>query len=128
MELLDRARRDGVVVRIDDLRARGPARVRAVHGRIARAERGPRRWCAVPARASLFRRKSTGEVPVDAWLMFSFPTRWHYDVLRGLEYFRLADVRDPRLAEAIERVRSKRQRDGTWLLENTHPGAVHVEL
>ncbi len=77
---------------------------------------------------SLFRRKSTGEVPVDTWLQFSFPTRWHYDVLRGLEYFRMADVRDPRLGEAIELVRGKRQGDGTWLLENTHPGAVHVTL
>jgi hypothetical protein len=77
---------------------------------------------------SLFRRKSTGEVPVDAWLQFSFPTRWHYDVLRGLEYFRMADVRDPRLGEAIELVRGKRQGDGTWLLENTHPGAVHFSL
>jgi hypothetical protein len=77
---------------------------------------------------SLFRRKSTGEVPVDAWLAFSFPTRWHYDVLRGLEHFRRADVRDPRLGEAVELVRSKRQGDGTWLLENTHPGAVHFEL
>ncbi|MGZ6875956.1 MAG: hypothetical protein ACXVFR_06290 [Nocardioidaceae bacterium] len=62
---------------------------------------------------SLFRRKTTGEVPVDGWLKFSFPTRWHYDVLRGLEYFRRADVRDPRLGEAIELVRSKRQDDGT---------------
>lgn len=77
---------------------------------------------------SLFRRRSTGEVAVDAWREFSFPTRWHYDVLRALEYFRLADVRDPRLGEAIELVRRKRQDDGTWLLENTHPGAVHVEL
>jgi hypothetical protein len=77
---------------------------------------------------SVFRRKSTGEVPVDAWLQFSFPTRWHYDVLRGLEYFRRADVRDPRLGEAIELVRSKRQEDGTWLLENTHAGAVHFAL
>jgi len=77
---------------------------------------------------SLFRRRSTGQVADDAWLQFSFPTRWHYDVLRGLEYFREADVRDPRLAEAIELVRSKRQLDGTWLLENTHPGAVHVRL
>jgi hypothetical protein len=77
---------------------------------------------------SLFRRKSTGEVPVDAWLQLSFPTRWHYDVLRGLEYFRRADVRDPRLGEAIELVRSKRQGNGTWLLENTHPGAVHFAL
>jgi hypothetical protein len=30
--------------------------------------------------------------------------------------------------EAIALVRSKQQRDGTWLLENTHPGAVHFAL
>ena len=77
---------------------------------------------------SLFRRRSTGEVPVETWLQFSFPTRWHYDVLRGLEYFRDADRPDPRLAEAVDLVREKRQDDGTWLLENTHAGAVHVRM
>jgi hypothetical protein len=75
---------------------------------------------------SLLRRKSTGEVPVEGWLEFSFPTRWHYDVLRGLEYFRSADVRDPRLEQAVDLVRSKRQDDGRWLLENTHPGPAHI--
>ena len=71
----------------------------------------------------LFRRKSTGEVIDPAWLEFTFPTRWHYDVLRALEYFRSAgDPPDPRLAEAVELLRSKQQPDGTWLLENTHPG------
>ena len=77
---------------------------------------------------ALFRRKSTGEVVDEAWLQFSFPTRWHYDVLRALEYFRNADVRDPRLAEAVDLVRSKQQDDGTWLLENSHRGAVHFDL
>ena len=77
----------------------------------------------------LFRRKSTGEVVDPAWLQFSFPTRWHYDVLRGLEYFRDAGDRpDPRLDEAIQLVRDKQQPDGTWLLENTHPGRVHFGL
>src|ERR1700719_2898926 len=38
----------------------------------------------------LFRRKSTGAVIEPAWLQFSFPTRWHYDVLRALENFRAA--------------------------------------
>jgi hypothetical protein len=77
----------------------------------------------------LFRRKSTGEVIDPAWLQFSFPARWHYDVLRALDYFRSAGGRpDPRLAEAVEVLRSKRQPDGTWLLENTHPGQVHFEL
>ena len=76
---------------------------------------------------SLFRRKSTGEVVDETWLQFSFPTRWYYDVLRGLEHFRRADVRDPRLGEAVEVVRSKRRDDGTWLLENTHRGDAHLE-
>jgi hypothetical protein len=75
---------------------------------------------------SLFRSKRTGRVPDDAWLELSFPTRWHYDVLRGLEHFHRADRRDPRLEEAVELVRSKRQEDGTWLLEDTHPGAAHL--
>ena len=37
----------------------------------------------------LLRRKSTGEVVVPEFLQFSYPTRWHYDVLRGLDYFRV---------------------------------------
>ncbi len=50
----------------------------------------------------LFRRKSTGEVIDPAWLQFSFPTWWHYDVLRGLDYLRAAGVKpDERVAEAI---------------------------
>src|SRR5207302_10670107 len=32
----------------------------------------------------LFRRKGTGAVVKPTWLEFSFPTRWHYDVLRAL--------------------------------------------
>jgi hypothetical protein len=77
----------------------------------------------------LFRRKSTGEVVNPAWLQFSFPTRWQYDVLRALEYFRsVGDAPDPRMAEAIDLLRSKRQPDGTWLLENTHPGKVHFGI
>jgi hypothetical protein len=77
----------------------------------------------------LFRRKSTGEVVDPAWLQFSFPIHWHYDVLRALEYFRLvADVPDPRMDEAIDLLRSKQQADGMWLLENTHPGKVHFAL
>lgn len=77
----------------------------------------------------LLRRKSTGEVVDPAWLRFSFPTRWHYDVLRALEYFRsTGDRPDPRMDEAIDLVRSRRQPDGTWLLENTHKGAVHFTM
>jgi hypothetical protein len=77
----------------------------------------------------LTRRRSTGEIVNPAWLQFSFPVRWHYDVLRALEYFRATgDAPDPRLGEAIELVRSKRQPDGRWLLENTYRGERHFAL
>ncbi len=78
---------------------------------------------------SLFRRASTGEVADPDWLQYSFPVQWHYDVLRGLDYFRCVDgTPDQRLSEATQQVRAKQQSNGSWLLENTHPGLVHFEL
>ena len=83
----------------------------------------------------LFRRRSTGEVIEQDrkggadWTRFSFPTWWHYDVLRGLEYLRRAGATpDERVAEAIELVESKRDADGRWLLENQYPGTMPVEV
>jgi hypothetical protein len=77
----------------------------------------------------LFRRRTTGEVVDPAWTRFSFPTWWHYDVLRGLEYLRRAGATpDERVAEAIELVESKRDGDGRWPLENQHPGTMAVEV
>jgi hypothetical protein len=77
----------------------------------------------------LFRRRSTGEIVDPGWLQFSFPTHWHYDVLRALDYFRsVGDAPDSRMEEAMDLLRSRQQRDGTWLLENTHPGRVHFAL
>ena len=77
----------------------------------------------------LFRRKSTGEVVDPAYLDFAFPYYWHYDVLRALDYFRRSGADpDPRMAEAVEVVRSKRQPDGRWLLDRVHPGRVHFDV
>ena len=82
----------------------------------------------------LFRRRSTGQVIERdrkggaAWTRFAFPTWWHYDVLRGLDYLRSAGVPpDERAAEAIELVASKRDGDGRWLLETRYPGLMPVE-
>ena len=77
----------------------------------------------------LFRRKSTGEVPVEDWLRFSWPPQWHYDVLRALDHFRRnGDIPDRRVAEAVQLVRDKQQPDGTWLLENTHGGETWFDF
>ncbi|MBV7340089.1 hypothetical protein KFU94_70165 [Chloroflexi bacterium TSY] len=83
----------------------------------------------------LFRRRSTGEVierdrkSGAAWTRFAFPTWWHYDVLRGLEYLRSAGVNpDERVAEAISLIASKRNGDGQWPLETRYPGVMPIEI
>jgi hypothetical protein len=78
---------------------------------------------------SLFRRKTTGEVVDPAYLDFAFPFYWRYDVLRALDSFRRSGrAPDPRMAEAVEAVRSKGRPDGRWLLDRIHPGRVHFHL
>jgi len=77
----------------------------------------------------LFRSRSTGQVINPAWTQISFPTRWHYDILWGLDYLRRAGVEpDNRMTEAIDLIASKRDRPGRWPLENPHAGPVHFEM
>jgi hypothetical protein len=76
----------------------------------------------------MLRRRSNGEVIDPSWSRFSFPTGYHYDVLRGLEFLRSARVTpDARLAEAIDLVTSKRHADGRWALEDVHPDELDAE-
>ncbi len=77
----------------------------------------------------LFRRKTTGEVIDPGWLRFSFPHWYHYDVLRGLEHLRGAEVEPgERVAEAIEVVEGNRGADGRWPLQNVHAGETHFQM
>jgi hypothetical protein len=83
----------------------------------------------------LLRRLSTGEVIQQdrkgetTFTRFAFPTWWHYDVLRGLEYLRRAGVApDERMVEAVELVESRRQPDGRWVLDTQYPGRMPVEI
>ena len=71
----------------------------------------------------LFRSSRTGEIVKPALTCFSFPPRWHYDILRALDYFQETNAeKDERLIDAIEIVKKKRKKDGCWLLQNCHPG------
>lgn len=80
-------------------------------------------------RHRLFRSHRTGRVIRAEFSRLSFPPRWHYDILRALDYFRAVDApRDPRLAEAVEVLGRKRRPDGRWLLENTYKGRTFFEL
>jgi hypothetical protein len=77
----------------------------------------------------LFRSHRSGEVVKADFTRFHFPPRWHFDVLRGLDYMRAAACApDERAGEAIELVRSRRKRDGCWQLASGYPGNEAVVM
>lgn len=82
---------------------------------------------------NLFHRLSTG-APVGPWVdRFIYPCRWLYSVLNAAEYFREASLLDgrppdPRMAQAIDMIRSARQQDGTWLQGAPHAGRVWFDV
>jgi hypothetical protein len=82
---------------------------------------------------NLFRRRATGEPADEQFLSFLHPSRWRYDILRALDYFRAAatltgGAPDPRLGDAIAHVRSRRSADGSWPLDWSLPGRVWFEV
>jgi hypothetical protein len=77
----------------------------------------------------LFRSHRTGTIIASEFTRFVFPPRWHYDVLRALDYFRAVDApRDERLAEGIAMVRSRQGEDGRWSLEYAYNGKTYFAL
>jgi hypothetical protein len=62
----------------------------------------------------LYKSDKTGEVVNGHFTKFCYPTRWHYDVLRGLDYMRDTPfIHDPRASDAIELLRA-RGHSGVW--------------
>ena len=96
--------------------------------------RGARKWGEeFLLERGLFRRLSAGEPADKQFLCFAHPNRWHYDVLRALDYFRCAAALtdagpDPRLGEAVDHVRSRRLEEGTWLLDWSPAGRVWFDV
>jgi hypothetical protein len=77
----------------------------------------------------MFRALRTGEVIDQRWLQFSFPTFWHYDVLRGLDYLRNAAIKpDSRIREAIEIVIKRRHQNGRWPLNLIHRESIPLKM
>jgi hypothetical protein len=77
----------------------------------------------------MFRSLRSGEIIDERWLRFSFPTFWHYDVLRGLDYLRSAGVKpDRRAREAIEIIIKRRHQNGRWPLNLLHAERISLQM
>lgn len=76
----------------------------------------------------MFRSHRTGHVSKPDFLRLAFPPRWHYTILRGLDFFRRVNFRDKRLADAAEVLERKRLPDGTWKLEYEFSGKTFFRM
>ena len=77
----------------------------------------------------MLRSLRTGKIIDERWLRFSFPTFWHYDILRGLDYLRNAGVKpDRRVRDAIEIVIKRRHQNGRWPLNLLHRECIPLEI
>lgn len=77
----------------------------------------------------MFRRRSNGEIIDRKWTRFAFPTLWHYDILRGLEYLRSARLEpDERVIEAIGVVKTRRHQNGRWPMNHLHTERLNFPL
>jgi hypothetical protein len=82
---------------------------------------------------ALFRRLSTGEVANPEFLELAFPPRYHYDILRVLDYFRAASLHDnarpdARMDDAMRFIESRRQPDGRWLLDRAYDESLSLPV
>jgi len=77
----------------------------------------------------LYQSHRSGETIDPRFLRLSYPSRWRYDILRALDYFRLTGVKyDERMDDAMQVLLKKRRKDGTWPLQARHPGQTHFEM
>jgi hypothetical protein len=66
----------------------------------------------------LFRRRSGGNIIKQEFTKLHYPLYWHYDILGGLKAMAEAGlIGDPRCADALDLLESKRLADGGWPAE-----------
>ena len=77
----------------------------------------------------LLRRLSDGEIPERRWLYVGFPNKWFYDVVRVMDYFRVARPGpDERMSEVLDIVESKRDAEGRWPLDHKYHERLLVDF
>ena len=77
----------------------------------------------------LFLSDRTGEIISKDFLKLTYPCRWKYDILRALDFFQYAGLeRESRMEPALDVLKSKRNKEGTWNAQAAHPGQVHFNM
>ncbi|WP_417410722.1 hypothetical protein [Hoeflea sp.] len=71
----------------------------------------------------------TGDIISKRFLMFPYPPRWYYNILRALDHFQTAGAPyDARMQDALDSVADKCGKDGLWRREAAVPGKVFLVM
>jgi hypothetical protein len=93
---------------------------------VIEAERGAQEFLL---QHRLYKSDKTGKVIRDNFAKISYPHRWYYDFLRGLDYLaRARSPRDPRAQDAIDLLRARQEPDGRWHNQVVHSARVFFNL
>jgi hypothetical protein len=77
----------------------------------------------------LYKSDKTGKVVDEKMTYLTFPSHWHYRVLRGLDYMRnTKQIKDKRVEDAIELIESRRLPNGRWPVEKRIPGITFFDM
>ncbi len=77
----------------------------------------------------MYRSDKTGEVVKTQFVHLTYPSYWHYNVLRGLDYMRLTPaIKDMRLDDPLDLIESRRQSNGRWIVERRIPGRTLFDM
>lgn len=71
---------------------------------------------------------SLDEVSRPGWLRLGFPLMYQTDILELLTIFCDLGIKDPRLSDALQILRSKESPDGKWILESATNGKMAVTI
>jgi hypothetical protein len=101
-----------------------PLRALALHARLTgdpASQRTVEQGVEVLLKRRLFLRLSTGQPIAPAYTRLHYPYYWHYNILYALRVLaEIGAIGDPRCAEALDLLESKRLPDGGWPAETKY--------
>ncbi len=77
----------------------------------------------------MYRSDRTGAIIHERFTHLTFPSHWHYTILRGLDYMRCRpEMGDRRLEDPLALLASRRKANGRWPVEKRIPGVTFFDM
>jgi len=109
-----------------------PQRALALYARVSgdpRVGTAAERAAQIFLKRSMFKRQRDGSVMDSHFVLLSYPSYWHYNILFGLKVMAEAGfISDPRYREALDLLESKRLPEGGFPAEESYTRPTRPQL